>query len=58
MIVRNWHDGVPAALADRYLALMREAALSPARISSTPDTTTSMPSSSTSRNRMCGITRP
>lgn len=27
MIVRNWHGRVPAALADRYLALMREVAL-------------------------------
>jgi len=27
MIVRNWHGRVPAGLADRYLALMREVAL-------------------------------
>jgi hypothetical protein len=27
MIVRNWHGRVPVALADRYLALMREVAL-------------------------------
>jgi hypothetical protein len=27
MIVRNWHGRVPAALADRYLVLMREVAL-------------------------------
>ncbi|MBO9558629.1 MAG: antibiotic biosynthesis monooxygenase [Caulobacter sp.] len=27
MIVRNWHGRVPAPLADRYLALMREIAL-------------------------------
>ena len=27
MIVRNWHGRVPAALSDRYLALMREVAL-------------------------------
>jgi hypothetical protein len=27
MIVRNWHGRVPTALADRYLALMREVAL-------------------------------
>jgi hypothetical protein len=27
MIVRNWHGRTPSALADRYLALMREVAL-------------------------------
>ena len=27
MIVRNWHGRVPAALSNRYLALMREVAL-------------------------------
>jgi hypothetical protein len=27
MIARNWHGRVPAALADRYLVLMREVAL-------------------------------
>ncbi len=27
MIVRNWHGRVPADLAERYLALMREVAL-------------------------------